>query len=214
MDNKAKKKNNHIQKKLPKINNIQEKSSMGDRFTYNYLKSDWYRWWYTAESIVEVAYKLESERFAEDKRFVDLNKNKDDIYYMLIGFALENYLKGAIVQSLLVSGKSLEEDKLDNVLKNHNISKLFSDAGLKLKNKGYNYALDYISECIQWRGRYPLPTEAKHIDGSIIYSGTEKGGDWSIVGFKNPIPIDVIHEFVEMAKLNLEHIKEKVEAKK
>ena len=94
---------------------------------------------------------------------------------------------------------------MDNVLIDHNISKLFSDAGLSVESKRYRSDLDYLTECIKWRGRYPLPTEAKYIGGSIIYHPQETG----VKGFVTIIPIDTIHEFVEMARKNLEYIIEK-----
>ena len=193
--------------------NVQEEASTDDRVTYNYLKSSWSSWKDAAERLVRVAYKLESERSTGDKRFIA--HGYDDVYYMLIGFALENYLKGAIVQSLLMSGKSLEEDKLDVFLSNHDIRELFSKAGLKVKNKLYHSYLDYLTECVVWRGRYSLPTKAEDIGGSITYHPPKKDDKYIVVtGMTHAIPVDVIHEFVDMAKTNLEDIKQKVKVKK
>lgn len=193
--------------------NIQEESSIDDRLTYNYLKSDWSTWRDSAEKLMRVAYKLESERNTEHKQFIA--PSNEDVYYMLIGLALEDYLKGAIVQNLLVSGKSLKKDELDGVLNDHNIWGLFSKAGVKVQNELYHSYLDYLTKCVVWRGRYPLPKEAKCIGGSIKYYPPERDDEWIIVTeLKHAIPTDVIHEFVDMAKTNLEDIKQKVKAKK
>ena len=208
MDGKAMKQRRTIQKNVSQVNRMEKEASINDKLTYNYLKSSWVNWVSTAETLVEVAYKLESERVSDDERFVDFSKA--DIYYMLIGFALENYLKAAIVQKLLISDRSIEEDRLDNVLKNHNISKLFSDAGLAVESKRYRSDLDYLSECIQWRGRYPVPTEAKHIDGSLTYHPSGKDVDLEFVeGYVYAITVDEIHEFVNMARKNLEYVVKK-----
>lgn len=180
-----------------------KKQGLSMRRTYNYLKSNPSSWRDTAEELLRVAYKLESERDVEHERLID--PSIGHIYYMLIGFALENYLKGAIVKKLLVGGKSLEEDKLDSVLNGHKISKLFSDAGLAVESKRYHTELDYLTECIEWRGRYPCPTEAKKIGIWITYGSVTKD-ESVILEFTMPIPIDVIHEFVDMARENLDYI--------
>jgi len=194
-------------------NNMQEEASIDDRTTYKYLKSDWSNWRDAAEKLIRVAYKLESERSTVDKRFIA--EGYDDVYYMLIGFALENYLKGAIVQNLLIGGKFLEEDKLDVFLNNHDIGELFVKAGLEVQNKVYHSYLGYLTECVVWRGRYSLPTKAEDIGGSIIYHPPKEEDDLVMVmGVKHAIPVDVVHEFVDVAKTNLVHIKQRVKGKK
>jgi len=191
---------------------MQKEASIDDKVTYKFLKSSWSSWSYSAEKVLRVAYKLESERDTKCKELIA--SSNADVYYMLIGFALENYLKGAIVQNLLISGESLDEDKLERVLDRHNIWELFSKAGLEVQNKVYNSYLDHLTKCIEWRGRYPFPVKAKHIGGSIKYSPPKEADKYRIVvELQHTIPIDVIHELVDMAKKNLEDIKQKVKAK-
>jgi len=184
-----------------------------DSETYNYLKSDWSGWRDTAKKLIRVAYKIESERSSADKRFISFGN--DDVYYMLVGFALENYLKGAIVQNLLIGGKPLKKDKLDKVLKSHNIAKLVSEAGLEVKRGIYRSYFDYLTECIEWRGRYPLPVEASEISGSIVYHPPKEDDTYyiAITGSTLAIPIDDIHEMVEMVERHSERIKEKMKGK-
>lgn len=183
---------------------------MDDRVTYNYLQSNWSNWRDTAETLIRVAYKLECERNIEHKQFIA--HSNEDVYYMLIGFAIENYLKGAIVKNLLINGKSLEADKLDSILKDHDIRELFSKAGLKARSKVYDSYLGYLTECVVWRGRYPLPTKAEEIGGSIKYHPPKKDDKYRMdTGVKHAIPVDVIHELVEIAKTNLETVKQTLE---
>jgi hypothetical protein len=188
---------------------IEEDLSISDRDTYNYLKKNWSSWSTIAEGLIRVAYKLEIEKNSQNSRFV--NPLYSDIYYMLIGFALENYYKGAIVQRLLISGETLEADKLDDILKKHDILGLFKDAGLTTNNELYKSYLDYLTECVLWRGRYPLPIKATDIGGSITYHPPKEGEKFHIVtGLKHAIPINIIHELIDQSKSNLEALKQKV----
>jgi hypothetical protein len=190
--------------------------SLDDKVTYKYLKSDWSNWQDAAEKLLRVAYMLESERETNRKEFIATRN--EDVYYMLIGLALENYLKGAIVQKLLISGESLDEDKLDSVLYKHDIAILFSDAGFRIPDKLHGSYLDYLTECVEWRGRYRLPAKAERIGGSIKYFPPEpkQAGKAriSLIEMTHTIPIDVIHEFVDMAKAHLEQLRQKAKAKK
>jgi hypothetical protein len=189
---------------------------MDDKVTYKYLKLHWVNWLDAAEKLLKVAYKLESERDTNRKELIaPLNA---DVYYMLIGLALENYLKGAIVQRFLISGKTLDEDKLDSVLCKHDIATLFSDAGLKVQNKLHDSYLDYLTECVEWRGRYRLPTRAERIGGSIKYFPPDRKDPGkariALIEMKHTIPIDVIHGFVDMAKEHLKRLSQKAKAKR
>lgn len=212
VDGKAMKQRRTSEKNASEVNHMKEEASINDKLTYKYLKSNWSNWRDAAEKLVRVAYKLESERSNVDKRFIA--EGYADVYYMLIGYALENYLKGALVQNLLISGTFLEEDKLDGFLNKHDIRELFSKAGLEIQSKVYHSYLDYLTKCVVWRGRYSLPIKAEDIGGSIIYHPPKKEDKFrTVTEVKHAIPIDVIHEFVDMAKANLEHIKQKVKAK-
>ena len=181
-------------------------ASVDDKSTYNYLKSSSRAWIETAERLIEVASKLESDRFFHDKRFVD--HPKCDLYYMLIGFALENYLKAAIVQRSLITRTSLQPDRLDEFLNDHDICELFSRAGLTVESQRYRSDFDYLTECIRWRGRYPVPLTAEKIRGSLRYHTSRQGDKvyHYLDGEIHFIPVDTIHQFLDIATKNLEDI--------
>lgn len=188
---------------------VANQPSINDKSTYNYLKSSWRTWVTSAKGLVEIASKLESDRFPHDKRCVD--HPKCDIYYMLVGFALENYLKAAIVQRSIMTRTFLQPDRLDEFLNNHDIGELFSRAGLTVESRRYRPDFDYLTECIRWRGRYPVPVTAKEIGGSLGYSISRQGNKLyhSIFGTMHLIPIDTIHQFLDIASRNLEDILQK-----
>jgi hypothetical protein len=130
---------------------------------------------------------------------------------MLIGFALENYYKGAIVAKRLKNCEHIEADKLDPSIKKHQLAELASDAGVMTKNRLYKSYLNYIAECIIWRGRYPLPTDASDINGSMTYHPPKEGDKFVILtSLEHGIPIDAAHELINQAKSNLDkHIVKK-----
>lgn len=192
------------------LKKIQKEASIDEGVTYNYLKSSPGEWFTSAARLIAVAYSLESNRYSQDQRFVD----NSDIYSMLVGFALENYLKGAIVHKRLTNGHSLEKGKLDDVLNEHDICTLFSLAGLARERELYRSDLDYITECIRWRGRYPVPKQAKHIGDSITYHPAAQHGPLLDVIIESvyAISIDGIHHLVDVARSNLQFIMKKRKA--
>lgn len=186
-------------------------ASIDDKLTYNYLKSSWGTWVTAAETLIEIASKIESDRFFHDKRFVD--HPKCNTYYMLIGLALENYLKAAIVQTSLITRKSLEPYELDKFLNKHDIRKLFSLVGLTVESERYASDFNYLTECIEWRGRYAMPTTAKKIRGSLRYHTSRQGPKTYhyLFGEMYFIPVDTIHQFLDMARKNLEQVVQKTD---
>jgi hypothetical protein len=89
-------------------------------------------------------------------------------YLLLSGYALECVTKGyllAILPELLQDGK-----KLDEVIKTHDLKKLFHDCGLKTSEEE-SRLLDTISRQVVW-GKYPTPLHVKDwptlMDGTIV----------------------------------------------
>ena len=151
--------------------------------------------------MLSVAYRLETDRDTQDSRFVSHPSSK--VYYMLIGFALENYYKGAIIAKLLGRGGKIEANKLDSIVNKHQLLQLAGDAGVTIKDRLHKSYINYITECVLWRGRYPLPTEASHIKGTISYHRPREGGLAMVTGFEHAIPVDTIHELIHQAETNL-----------
>ena len=58
-----------------------------------------------------------------------------------------------------------------------------------------------------WQGRYPLPTDASDIHGSMMYHPPREGEKYHIVtGLSSAIPVEVVHELIEQARKNLERL--------
>ncbi len=126
---------------------------------------------------------------------------------MLIGFALEDYYKGAIVAKRLKNGKALKTDKLDSSIGNHKLVELAPEAGVEVKDSLEKSYLYYITECIFWRGRYPTPKGAPGIGGSITYHPPNEGDKFYLVtGLGLAIPIKDIHELIDQAKSNVDRM--------
>lgn len=74
------------------------------------------------------------------------------VYYMLIGLALENLLKGILCND----SQFLKKEKL-----NHDLVKYATKCGFSL-NEDQKFMLKHLRKHIEWAGRYPIP---KDIDG-------------------------------------------------
>lgn len=174
-----------------------------DSRTFNYIQSNVESWRNEADVLVDIAYKLEADRDPRDSRFI--NSRFCNEYYMLVGFALENYYKGVIIANKLRNGEHIKADELDSIISTHILAELVPDAGVIVKDRLHKSYLDYITECIKWRGRYPLPRGARGIRGSITYHPPKKGEKYQfITGVSLVIPIDAVHELIDQAKSNLD----------
>ena len=124
---------------------------------------------------------------------------------MLIGFALENYYKGAIIANRLKNGKHVKAEELDSSIKKHQLAELASDAGVVLKDRLHKSYLEYITKCVTWRGRYPLPTSSSDIGGSMTYRPPKEGQKHHILmGLEHAIPIDEVHKLIDQARSNVD----------
>ena len=178
-------------------------SQPSDSRTFNYIQSNVGGWKDKADMLAETAYRLEADRDPKNSRFIAFRFR--NIYNMLIGFALENYYKGAIVAKKLKNCEHIEADKLDLSIKKHRLAELALDAGVMLKDRLHESYLDFITECIIWRGRYPSPTDASGIHGSMTYHPPKEVGKLEILsGIEHGIPIDAVHELIDQAKSNLD----------
>ena len=104
-----------------------------DSHTFNYIQSDVAGWRGKADVLVDTAYKLEADRDPEDSPFINFRFR--NVYNMLIGFALENYYKGAIIANKLKNGEQIEAHKLNSSINHHKLAKLVSDAGVMVKDR-------------------------------------------------------------------------------
>jgi len=133
----------------------------------------WQFWLDKADELVTAARLLEPEikRYWENAAAKQIGKSKkkksgitrypllQDIHFMLIAYAIENYLKAAILRT--------DSDKLANEIKvgkksvpeqitTHDLYKLAKDVGLK-PNADEEELLIRLYQSSTWRGRYPVP---------------------------------------------------------
>jgi hypothetical protein len=74
---------------------------------------------------------------------------------MLIGFALENYLKGLwIEQNDIKINDSI--DRLPKQMKTHDLASLANELNIELE-KDEIEVLNFFTESVKWFGRYPIP---------------------------------------------------------
>jgi len=92
-----------------------------------------------------------------------------EIYYLLMGYAFENLLKGTIISMMDKIEKSKE--KLPDLLNSHNLNKLCQIANIYLDDPEA-LMLEDIEKYVLWEGRYPIPkkiedhTPRKRKDGT------------------------------------------------
>ncbi len=180
-------------------------SGASDSRTFNYIQSDVVSWRDKADMLASTAYKLEADRDPQNNDFIIFRYR--NVYNMLIGFALENYYKGAIIAKRLKNGKHIKSDELDSSIKKHQLVELASDAGVVLKDRLHESYLKYITECVFWRGRYPSPTDASGIGGSITYHPPKEGEEFCfLTSLEHGITIDTAHRLIDQAKSNVDRM--------
>ena len=154
-------------------------------------------WQVVADSLVCVAYGLEDDRNEED-----WNSSTKPIYYMLIGFALENYYKGTIF-----SIKSREEvvgnGKLDKFIANHELLHLAEKAGIKTDDNLLKNRLGTLTKDVYWAGRYPIPTKASYLQAQQKNYNLDNGQKIPFISSIDPvIDINEIHKLIDQAREN------------
>jgi len=179
-----------------------------DTVTFEYIYSKPSSWKNKADTLARTAYKLEVDRDKQDNKFVDFSSSP--VYYMLIGFALENYYKGAILAKLIKNSQISTNGELESSLKTHDLVNLAKQAGITIE-KTQESQLKHITEFTIWKGRYPLPIKASHIGGAMTYHPPKQGQKFHIVtGLELAIPIDDVHKLIEDARANLESNNKKI----
>jgi len=89
-------------------------------------------------------------------------------YMMLVAYAVENYLKGALVAK---SGWTVADvsSKFPTALKSHNLLDLMSKLDLHV-NVEERDLLERVATYSIWAGRYPVPLSAEHLKPAEIGS--------------------------------------------
>lgn len=131
----------------------------------------------------------------EGKPLVNFLKNQNkaelfSIYMMLMGYALENCIKGIIISREVKKDPKLLADKnfkeisfftkggKEIKIKTHNLIDLFNakDIDINLTNRE-KQELEGVTEFVVWFGRYPGPNK---FDGKGILDATKRGASSTI----------------------------------
>ena len=160
--------------------------------------SDPLEWQGFADCLFGAASKLEASNNEED-----WNYSTKPIYYMLVGLALENYYKGTIV-ALRPRSEVIENDKLTALIKTHNLENLAREAGVNTSDiKSF---LDVLSDYVEWKGRYPLPTKGRDLVPKHAMQRYHRLNDGSEIPYINSIDhvikIENIHKLIDQARDN------------
>ncbi len=151
------------------------------RWTYESAAVDPRQWLNYARSLKSAA-DLLSPTFQKelDAPYSPPKKNNfktsiGQIYLMMVGFSVENYLKGIYITE---DSNVIKDDRLIK-LNRHGLLQLMSELKFKLTKKEIDL-VERLEEFVLWAGRYPIPTKferlipKKHREGTkfafIVYS--------------------------------------------
>jgi hypothetical protein len=82
-----------------------------------------------------------------------------EVYFMLVGYAFENLLKGLLVRRIArEKGGAAFKAKLPKSIQTHNVFCLAEELSIQLQPREAGLLMR-LEEIIVWRGRYPAPTE-------------------------------------------------------
>ena len=140
------------------------------KYSYRNANNEGFPWFIMANQLLHAGLKLRAISIEGKKNVVQITK-KEIIYYnskegqfildskifrqatMLIGFSIENALKGLLVKQLdNNNGNKLHKE----LKKTHNLLTLAKNVGLQL-TENEKLILMYFTESIIWSGRYPIP---------------------------------------------------------
>jgi hypothetical protein len=134
------------------------------------LKSTPWDWLKKAQALRQASdylfVRFEDEQLAYDEQFertasFELEPPDDSVLMMLLGFAIENLLKGLYVSTLREAKAPRALKDLD--LPGHDLVEIANMVGVVL-NERESAILAALRESILWYGRYPSPT---HVDKLI-----------------------------------------------
>ncbi len=150
------------------------------RHTYGELVSDPNTWRSSAKQLSTAAAKFERrirrmwDRELSGTGIASAYKRKHDaetaylqnIYMMLLGFAVENNIKAIIAKKYqeIVRTTAQKSGKLPDLLKSHDLPKLARRAGLEL-NTDESSVLRRLTASVTWAGRYPVAVSLSESSG-------------------------------------------------
>jgi hypothetical protein len=100
-------------------------------------------------------------------------------YFLLIGYAIENLLKGYLLT--LKPELVREENKLDRLVKTHDLVKLRSDCGVTTSPEEHEL-LQHLTRYIVWECKYPVPLQRSdmpvHEESNTIFDPLRRPAQW------------------------------------
>ena len=177
-------------------------------FRQNYLsRVFWHIHWVSkAEDLLQSAKLIEPEvvRLWDNYRANldgEINELLPDYYqgtyFMLIAYAVENFLKAAIIRekSFEYKRKFLETLKFPSELRSHNLVKLARRAHLNFSSEEEDL-LRRLTRSATWYGRYPAPLYYKHSSGAETFLDGKK---YSVSWFGNN-DVERLNKFIGRLK--------------
>jgi hypothetical protein len=167
--------------------------------TFEYLISP-ERWKQSAEMLKTTAYKLEI--YTDKQRgSIIVEDGIRPVYYMLIGFGLENYLKGVIKASSNEHEKISTSGKLNSpthdLVELNKIAKIWTD-------KNSVSIIRHLTEYTTWEGRYPSPINAGKINGIKFHPAQDNESYSMLTAFNPLLTIEELHKLIDQAAQRLE----------
>jgi len=90
----------------------------------------------------------------------------DHVYFLTIGYCLENMMKGIII---FQDPDHVANGKLSRQVKSHDLARLAKLTGVIFSDDEQRF-FDFITPSIKWYGKYPIPTKAEDSIGSSNHS--------------------------------------------
>ena len=118
-------------------------------------------------------------------------------YFILVSYALENYLKALIIidRSDEIRNEFIQKGKLPRLINGHNLIKLSREANIQMSihEEGILIRLCRMSK---WKGRYPVPVELSDMQNIVKYSN----GRGYFTDYFKPDDIDQLDIIVKRIK--------------
>jgi len=136
----------------------------GDEYHWHLLSPP--VWVLRGDDLLDAAQLLESETrrvlknwdWEASDELESLTNGVVGVYFMLIGFALENLLKAKLIRLNrdVASTQFVATRKLPAFLKSHDLRALAADAGFR-PTQSDEVVLTLLTRAVVWDGRYPIP---------------------------------------------------------
>lgn len=144
------------------------------------------QWINRGEVLLECAKMLEAEvkelwtswrRHLKDEKISITGGKYTGVYFMLISYAIENFLKAFIVrvkkdelESIL---NSADNPKFPKILKSHDLVKLAREACFPIRDQLQEDLLRRLARSAIWYGRYPVATNFHRANKEQFLDGKE-----------------------------------------